>query len=93
MVKGVPTISPRMHETTILGEVPTCVINPPRRAPKAMGMRKVEGETLERRANWKATGIMIANAPTFFTKAERTVTRATSTASCSRTLLISGRKR
>ncbi len=36
---------------------------------------------------------MMASAPTFFTKAESTVTTATRTASCNLTLLISGRKR
>ncbi|MNE90015.1 hypothetical protein D3C80_1874880 [compost metagenome] len=34
-----PVISSRSLETTMLGEVPICVISPPRRAAKAMGIR------------------------------------------------------
>ncbi len=52
---------------------------PPRREPKAIGMRKLEGGVFVRRAIWKATGIIIASAPIFFTKADSTVTTVTST--------------
>ena len=58
----------------MLGEVPIWVIRPPSSEPKAIGIRKIDGEMPERRANWKAIGIMIASAPMFLTKAESTVT-------------------
>ena len=61
------------------GEVPTSVTMPPKSEPKAMGIRKLEGGVFARRAIWNATGIIIASAPIFFTKADRTVTDATST--------------
>ncbi|EHS49960.1 hypothetical protein PDO_2884 [Rhizobium sp. PDO1-076] len=51
MVKAWPVISSRSLETAMLGEVPIWVIKPPSRAPKAMGIRKIDGETFERRAN------------------------------------------
>ncbi len=63
----------------MLGEVPTSVIRPPSSDPNAIGMRKHEGEAWERRANWNATGIIIASAPMFLTKADRIVTTATRT--------------
>ena len=69
----------------MLGEVPICVISPPSKEANAIGIRNVEGEVLERRANWNAIGIMIARAPMFFTKADRTATVTTSTASWART--------
>ncbi len=93
MVKLSPVSSWRTRETTMLGEVPTWVISPPISEPKAIGIRKTEGVTPERRANWKATGIMIASAPIFLMKAERTVTVITSSASCARTDEILGRNR
>ena len=58
----------------MLGEVPTRVTMPPSSEPKAIGMRKLEGGVLVRRAIWNATGIIIASAPIFFTKADSTVT-------------------
>ena len=85
MVKVVPVISSRTRETTMLGEVPICVISPPSSEAKAIGIRKVDGDVSERRANWKAIGIMIASAPMFFTKADSTATTTTSRASCART--------
>ena len=72
------SISSRTRETTMLGEVPICVIRPPSSEPNAIGIRNTDGETPERRANWKAIGIMIASAPMFLTKADRTVTTTTS---------------
>ena len=71
MVKGVPVISSRTRDTTMLGEVPICVIRPPSSEAKAIGIRKIDGDVFERRANWKAIGIMIASAPMFLTKADR----------------------
>ncbi len=62
----------------MLGEVPTSVTSPPSSEPNAIGIRKRDGEASERRANWKATGIMIASAPMFLMKAESTVTAVTS---------------
>ncbi len=90
MVKGVPVISSRTRDTTMLGEVPICVISPPSSEANAIGIRNVEGEVLERRANWNAIGIMIASAPMFFTKADSTATVTTSTASWARTEETSG---
>jgi hypothetical protein len=84
--KGSPVISPRMRDTMMLGEVPTRVTIPPSREPKAMGIRSREGEVPVRRAIWKATGIIMASAPMFFTKAESTVTAPTSTTTCICTL-------
>ena len=68
----------RTRETMMFGEVPISVIRPPSSEPKAIGIRKTEGDTPERRANWKAIGIMIASAPMFLTKADSTVTTTTS---------------
>ncbi len=90
MVKAVPVISSRIRDTTMLGDVPICVIRPPSKEANAIGIRKVDGEALERRANWNAIGIMIASAPMFFTKAESTATSTTSMASCARTELTFG---
>ena len=67
-----PVSSSRTRDTTMLGEVPICVISPPSSEPKAIGIRKIEADTPERRANWNAIGIMIASAPMFLTKAEST---------------------
>ena len=85
IVKGAPTISSRARDTMMLGEVPICVIRPPSSAPNDIGIMKLEGEVPERLAIWNASGIMMANAPTFLTKADRIVTVATSTSSCRRT--------
>ena len=41
-------------------------------------MRKRDGDVLERRASWNATGIIIASAPMFLTNADRIVTVVTS---------------
>lgn len=68
----------------MLGEVPIWVIRPPNRAAKDIGIRNIEGETLDRRAIWKAIGIMIANAPMFFTKAESSATTLTRMINCMR---------
>ncbi len=82
MAKGSPVISWRTRETMMLGEVPTSVTIPPSSEPKAIGMSRHEGEVLLRRASWKATGSIIASAPMFFTKADRTVTMNTSSITC-----------
>ena len=71
IVKAAPVISSRTRDTTMLGEVPIWVIRPPSSDAKAIGIRKVEGETPDRRANWKAIGIMIASAPMFLTNADK----------------------
>ena len=55
----------------MLGEVPICVIRPPSSAPNDIGIRKKDAEVPERFAIWNASGIMMASAPTFFTKADR----------------------
>ena len=74
IVNASPVISSRTRETTMLGEVPICVISPPSSEPNAIGMRNTDGDTPDRLANWKAIGIMMASAPMFFTKADSTVT-------------------
>ena len=51
MVNGVPVSSWRTRETTMFGDVPIWVISPPRSEPNAIGIRKPDAETLERRAN------------------------------------------
>ncbi len=61
----------------MLGEVPIWVMRPPSRAAKLIGIRNIEGEMLERRAIWKAMGIMMASAPIFLTKAESSPTTVT----------------
>src|SRR4051812_15798557 len=58
MPKGCPVISAPRRETMMLGEVPTRVIRPPKSDPKAIGIRKHEGEAFDRRAIWNATGII-----------------------------------
>ncbi len=93
MVKLSPVRSARTRDTTTFGDVPTCVISPPISDPNAIGIKNTEGCTFERRANWNATGIMIASAPMFFMKAERMVTVTTRRASCALTDCSSGRKR
>ena len=62
----------------IFGEVPTSVTIPPSSAPNDIGISKNDGEVPLRRASWKATGMSMASAPTFLTKAESTVTDPTS---------------
>ena len=79
MLNGSPSNSSRTRDTMMLGEVPIRVTMPPSSEPKAIGIRKRDGEVLVRRAIWKATGIIIASAPMFLTKAESTVTTPTST--------------
>ena len=76
MPNGSPSSSSRTRDTMMLGEVPTRVTMPPSSEPKAIGIRKLEGGVLVRRAIWNATGIIIASAPMFFTKADSTVTTA-----------------
>ena len=58
------------------------VTRPPSSDPNAIGIRSRRASVFVRRAIWKATGIIMASAPMFFTKAESTVTRATSTTTC-----------
>ena len=69
----------------MFGEVPIWVIRPPSSDANAIGIRNVDGEVLERRANWNAIGIMMASAPMFFTKADSNATTMTSSASWART--------
>ena len=68
-----------MRDTMTLGEVPISVIVPPSSEPKAIGISRQEGDVPVRRASWKATGISMASAPMFLTKAESSVTAPTST--------------
>ena len=56
MPKGSPSSSSRTRDTMMLGEVPTRVTMPPSSEPKAIGMRKLDGGVLVRRAIWNATG-------------------------------------
>ena len=67
-----------MRDTMMFGDVPTSVIVPPRSAPNDMGINSEEGEVPLRRASWRAIGMVMASAPTFFTKAESRVTEPTS---------------
>ena len=71
----------------MLGEVPTSVIRPPSSEPKAIGISRQEGDVPVRRASWNATGIKIASAPMFLTKADSSVTDATSTSTCERVVV------
>src|SRR5271165_5708836 len=66
----------------MFGEVPINVIEPPSSEAKLSGIRNSDGERSLRRATWNATGIKIASAPTFLTKAERPATQAVSTPTC-----------
>ena len=81
-MNGWPNSSARIRPTITLGEVPTSVIVPPNSEPKAIGIRRLDGEVPVRRASWNAIGIMIASAPTFLTKADSSVTTPTSTRIC-----------
>jgi hypothetical protein len=66
----------------MLGDVPIIVTMPPSSAPNDIGISSAETGRLLRRASWNATGIIIASAPMFFTNADRTVTVAVSTITC-----------
>src|SRR4051812_18348958 len=66
----------------MFGDVPTSVINPPSSDPNDIGIRNCEGEVFDFLAIWNAAGISIANAPMFFTSADRKVTDPTSRNSC-----------
>jgi hypothetical protein len=63
----------------MFGDVPTRVVMPPSNEPKAIGIRRLDGELSVLRAMKKAIGISIVRAPMFFTKAESTVTAPAST--------------
>jgi hypothetical protein len=65
----------------MFGEVPINVIEPPRREAKLSGIKNSEGERSLRRATW-TTGMKIASAPTFFTKADKPATQAARTPTC-----------
>ncbi len=71
-----------MRATMMLGEVPTSVTMPPSSAANAIGINSSETEMLFLRASWNATGISIASAPMFFTKADSSATEPASTATC-----------
>ena len=66
----------------MFGEVPTSVTMPPSSEPNAIGISREDGEVPVRRASWKATGISIASAPIFLTKAESSVTEPTRATIC-----------
>ena len=87
---GSPSRSSRIRETMTLGEVPTRVMRPPSSEPNAIGINSDETEVPVRRACWNAIGIMIAKAPTFLTKADRSVTTPTSTTICRPTVVRCG---
>ena len=82
MWNGSPSICSRTRDTMMLGEVPTRVTMPPSSAPNDIGISRDDGEVPVRRASWKATGISIASAPIFLTKAESTVTEPTRATIC-----------
>ena len=77
MVNGSPTISSRMRETMMLGEVPTSVASPPSSDPKDSGISRREAGLPVRREIWKAIGMKMASAPIFFMKADSIVTTLT----------------
>ncbi len=52
---------------------------PPSSEPNAIGISMAEGGVPLRRAGWKATGIIIASAPIFFTKPDKAATTAVRT--------------
>ena len=82
MRNGSPRISSRTRDTMMLGEVPTSVTMPPSSEPNDIGISNDDGEVPVRRASWKATGISIASAPIFLTKAESKVTEPTRATIC-----------
>ncbi len=63
----------------MLGEVPIRVTVPPSSEPNDIGISRREGEVPVRRATCRATGIIIARAPTFLVTIERRVVTITST--------------
>ena len=75
-------MSSRTRETMMLGDVPTSVTMPPSSAANDIGISSAETGLLLRRASWNATGISIANAPMFFTKAESSATVPDSAITC-----------
>jgi hypothetical protein len=79
-------ISSRPRDTMMFGEVPICVISPPNSDAKDIGISNIDGETADTRAVCMATGIMIASAPIFLTKAESNTTMPTRVTSCVRDL-------
>ncbi|MNV95163.1 hypothetical protein D3C71_1900270 [compost metagenome] len=74
-----PTTSWRTWATMMFGAVPTSVTIPPAMAPKAIGISSREGAEPVRRATCRATGIMIASAPTFLVAMDSRVTTPVST--------------
>jgi hypothetical protein len=76
MANGWPVSSARTRETRMLGVVPTKVTRPPTSEPKAIGISSADVGVPPRRATCTAIGRKMARAPTFFMKAERTVTPA-----------------
>ncbi len=55
----------------MLVEVPTSVTKPPSRDMKDIGIRSDDGEVLVERLTLRATGIMMARAPTFFVSMDK----------------------
>jgi hypothetical protein len=63
----------------MFGNVPISVIRPPSSEPNDIGISSFDTGVPVLRSSWKATGMNIASAPMFFTRAETSVTEETST--------------
>jgi hypothetical protein len=63
----------------MLGDVPISVIRPPSSEPNDIGISSFDTGVPVLRSSWKATGMNVASAPMFFTRAETSVTEETST--------------
>src|SRR5579859_8288888 len=63
----------------MFGDVPTRVTSPPRSEAKDIGMSRLEGEVLVRRAVCRAMGISMARAPTFLVAIDRIAVATTNT--------------
>ncbi len=66
----------------MFGEVPTRVTMPPMSEANAIGISKAEGGVPLRRASWRAIGMKMASAPTFFVSIERSSTPPTRIGTC-----------
>ena len=92
IVNGSPTMSSRMRDTMMLGEVPTSVASPPSSDPKDRGISRREAGLPVRREIWNAIGMKIARAPIFFMKADSTVTTLTRMPTCELVVFMCGMK-
>ena len=72
-------MSSRTPATMMLGEVPTRVTIPPAMAPKAIGISRRDGGVPVLRLTDRATGSMMARAPTFLVTIDSMVTARVST--------------